>query len=957
MLITRNIILCLLFCFGTIYGQENKPSGAFVSVNVKNMPLAQVLTLIEKQTSYRFAYSTDLVSKQRKVTLSVQNMPLTQLLAFLFKNNTISYTLIGTQIVLQKAPVPKKITISGYVKDGASGESLAGAKVYIPNLKKGTNANDYSFYSLTVKEADKLDLTVSYEGYEKVSVQVGAHKNLVKNFNLVEDKIQPQPNSIAKDSITGRPENEQLSRIEISADTIKPDSVNKAEILLKQTVIANDSLNDLQIKPITNVFIPLDTPKPHLSIGDALTRQQLVFTTDSIDHPLGQYDLDNASVFNDMQGTVSSVIGNGDIMNSIQMMPGVMAGLDATTGYFVRGGNADQNLVQLDEATLYNPSHFFGLVSILNTSAINNGSLLKEGFPASYGDNLSSVLDISMKEGNNQQTGGDLQAGTNVSGLTFSGPIVTNKSSYLLSMRRSTMDLWLRPLQTGNDYNNYYFYDVNAKVNYQLSQNDRIYLSLYQGRDNSSYSRDSTDKNAITYGVKFGNQAMSIRWNHLFSQTIFSNTSVIYNNYFQSISATQNPYYAQLYSGIRGIDFKTDLNYYPGPNHKISAGLNYLYQTLMPASVSDKELSTGSILTINPSSIPEKYSHRMAIYLGDEIKIGQRLQAYVGARLPLFFNYSTHYVNIEPRFSLLYLTSPSSGIKLTYTQMHQYLHLVKSYNASFPAEIWIGSSKIVKPENSRQVSAGVYKNFRDNMFQTSLEVYYKDMGNQLLFKGGVQPTITTDIENSLIFGKGQSYGTELSIRKVKGKLTGWLAYTLSYANQRFDSLNLGKSFPFANDRRHCLYISAAYAINRHWVASSNLIITSGSAFTLKKNISANPTSTGDNPLYDEGGVETISTDGSGDTSADVSDVASQTVQNNYRLAPYNRLDLSISYKKQKYLTHRTLETEWVFSVYNVYARPNTFFAYRSIDPVTKLPVVQQVSFFPIIPSITYRLKF
>jgi hypothetical protein len=378
----------------------------------------------------------------------------------------------------------------------------------------------------------------------------------------------------------------------------------------------------------------------------------------------------------------------------------------------------------------------------------------------------------------------------------------------------------------------------------------------------------------------------------------------------------------------------------------------------MPASVSDKELSTSSILTINPSSIPEKHSYRLAIYLDDEIKIGQRLQVYVGARLPLFYNSSIQYVNIEPRISLLYLTSPSSGIKLTYTQMDQYLHQVKSYNASFPAEIWIGSSKTIKPENSRQASAGVYKIFSGNMFRTSLEVYYKEMGNQLLFKGGVQPTITSDIENTLIFGKGQSYGTELSVQKVKGKLTGWLAYTFSYANQQFDSLNLGKPFPFANDRRHCLYISAAYAINQHWVASSNLIITSGSAFTLKKNVSSTTTGSGDNPLYDEGSTETTSPDGSGDTSGDGSEgTATQTVQNNYRLDPYNRLDLSISYKKQKQLAHRTLETEWVFSVYNVYARPNTFFAYRSIDPVTKLPVVKQVSFFPIIPSITYRLKF
>jgi Outer membrane receptor proteins, mostly Fe transport len=934
-LITRNIILCLLIGYGTVYGQEKKPS-ASVSLNVTNMPFPQVLALIEKQTFYKFAYSSNLIIKQKKVTLSVQNMPFTKLLAILFKDNTISYTLIGTQVVLHKPPIPKKITISGYVKDGASGESLSGANIYVPALKQSTNANDYSFYSLTIKETDKLDLTVSYEGYEKVSVQVSARKNTVQNFNLVEHRSLHGPNHITKPP---------LPKNEITDDTVKFNPTNTDKKPLKLIVTIPDSANNLKIQPISNVAAALDLEKAKSSLEDTSSHQSII-TSDSAVHRSKKYNWDNAWIFDDMLKTVSSVSGNGDIMNSIQMMPGVMAGLDASTGYFVRGGNTDQNQVQLDEATLYNPTHFFGLVSILNTSAINNGTLLKEGFPAMYGDNLSSILDISMKEGNNHQIAGDLQAGTTASGFTLNGPIVTNKSSYLLSVRRSTMDLWLRPLQTGNDYNNYYFYDVNAKVNYQLSQTDRIYVSLYKGRDNSSYSRDTTDKTAINYGVNFGNQALTLRWNHLYSPKVFSNTTVVYNNYYQSISASQKPYYAQLYSGIRDIDLKTDLNYYPNLNHKISGGISYLFQTLMPASVSDQEFSTGSVITINPSNIPEKHSYRLAVYLGDEMKIGQRLQVYIGARLPLFYNYNTEYVNIEPRLSMLYLTSPSSSIKFTYTQTHQYLHLVKSYNASFPAEIWIGSSKIVKPENSSQATIGLYKNFNSNLFQSCLKIYYKEMGNQLLFKGGVQPIITSNIENTLIFGKGQSYGAELSLRKMKGKLTGWIAYTLSFATQQFDSLNLGQSFPFANDRRNCLYMTAAYALSPHWEISSNLIITSGRAFTLNSVTSVFPGL--GKGLYDNESSNSKHTSGKTKTRIE---------QNNYTLAPYNRLDISVSYKKKKQLARRIIETDWVFSIYNVYARPNTSFAYRTINPVTLLPVVQQVSFFPVIPSITYCLKF
>jgi hypothetical protein len=889
------IVLCLLVTLGTIRGQEKNVSGAAVSLNVKSMPLDQVLSLIEKQTLYKFAYSSDFHLEQKKVTLLVQNMPVSRLLAILFKNKGIQYTIMDNQIILEKVPLPKIITISGYVKDSTSGESLHGAIIYVPALNKTTSTNEYGFYSLSARETARLTLNVSYKGYQKKTVPVNASHNTIKNLNLVANIRKPQP-----DSIIIQPQSEARSEAEKLTDSLGTDSANNTPQQLEQS-LTNDSTgnNSDELAPI------------------------------------------NDWAFTDMSETVSSVSGNGDIMHSIQMMPGVMAGLDASTGYFVRGGNADQNLVQLDEAILYNPSHFFGFISILNTSALNSGTLFKDGYPASYGGNLSSVLDISMKEGNNQHTGGDIQLGTTTSGFTFYGPIVKQKSSYLLAARRSVMDLWLRALQTENNYNNYYFYDVNAKINYQLSQNDRIYVSLYHGRDKSSYSRDSVDSGPIDYGIEYGNQALTLRWNHLFSQKIFSNTSIVYNNYFQSITALQKPYYAQLYSGIRDNNLKTDLNYYPNLNHKISGGISYLFQTLMPASVSDTELSAGSIITVNPSNIPEKHSWRLAAYLDDEIKLSRRLLMYAGVRVPLFSSSNVNYINIEPRLSVLYASSPTSGIKFTYTQMHQYLHQVRSYNASFPAEIWIGSSKTVKPGASRQASAGIYKNFRNNMLQTSMEFYYKEMYHQLLFKGGEQPTITSDIENSLIFGEGQSYGMELLLRKAKGKLTGQLAYTLSYASQQFDSLNLGDPFPFANDRRHCLYATAMYAINQHWNISSSLVITSGRAFTVKSKSSTFP--------------------GQGKGLYDNEKVAGKNKnlieQNNYRLAPYNRLDFSITYNNKKQLKQRILESEWIFSVYNVYARPNTFFAYRSIDPVSNLPEVQQVSFLSVIPSITYRLVF
>lgn len=874
-ILVRILILCLIVHSGSVYAQKSKAVDGPVTLKVKNMSMQSVLSLIEYQCSYKFAYNTTLILKQKDVTLDIKDVLLTELLPLLFRDTYISYTIIDKQIVLQEIPSPKKVTISGYIKDSISGESLPGVIVYLPATKSGAISNSYSFYSMTVNEADSLELMVSFLGYKRKYLKVNAHNSLFLNFNLIQDEIQLEPVIINKDAPNDNLKKDQLGKIEIPIEMVK--------------------------------------------ISPAIT-------------------------------------GNGDVLSSIQMLPGVIVGLDGRSGYFVRGGNADQNLIQLDEATLYNPNHLFGLVSIINTSVIKSTTLLKGGFPASFGGNLSSVLDITMNDGNNQQTGGNIQLGAIVSGATLSGPIVSQKSSFLISARRSTIDLLLKPIDTKNYYSDYYFYDLNAKLNFQLSQKDRFFLSLYQGRDYSSYTRDTLDKGAINYGVNFGNQAVTLRWNHLYSPKLFSNTSLIYSSYFQSLSASQQQYYAQLYSGIRNIDFKTDLNYYPKPNHRISVGFNYLYQALIPASISDQAMSTNSIITIDPSAIPVKNTYRLAGYFSDDMKLSSKFSAYLGIRIPFFYKYNAQYINIEPRLALLYMVNPTTSLKLAYTQMHQYIHLVQSYNSSFPAEIWVGSSKLVKPENSQQISAGIFKNFNDNMFQTSLEVYYKEMGHQMLFRGGAQPSLTTDIEQMLIFGKSHSYGAELLIRKSAGKLTGWLAYTYSYAYQQFDSLNLGKTFPFANDRRHCFYVSGSYQIDKHWKISSNLLLASGSVYTLDESVSS--TTTGSNPLFTHGNSGKATGKGKGNGAGNTTtNTTTQVLQNNYQLAPYNRLDISIRYNMKRKLAHRVLETEWVFSVYNVYARSNTFFAYRSIDPVTKLPIVRQVSFFPIIPSISYNLMF
>jgi uncharacterized membrane protein YgcG len=895
-----NSLACLLFSCFIAHAQDKMASNTHVSLNVHDVPFQKVLAIIEQQSQYKFAYSTELILKQKNITIEVHDKPLDELILMVLKGTNINYSIIDNQIILEETTVLPRVTISGYIKDSQTGETLPGAIIYFPEKKTGTYANNYGFYSITQNQADSLDVMISYVGFNKINQKVNIGRSLSKNFFLTENKIEINPIIITRDDPDDNVKKNQPGKTDVSMEMIR---------------------------------------------------------------------------------AVPSINGTGDIINTIQMLPGVIAGLDGRPGYFIRGGNADQNLVQLDEATLYNPNHLLGLVSIFNSSAIKSATLLKGGFPASYGDHLSSVLDVTIKDGNNQQIGGDIQLGTIAGGFTLSGP-VTNKASFFVSARRSTIDFYMKPLNFSNYYSNYYFYDVNAKLNFQLSQRDRIYLSLYQGRDYSAYTKDSTASNAINYGINFGNQAVTFRWNHLYSQKLFSNTS---NNYYQSLTASQQPYYAELYSGIRDFDFKTDLNYYPNINHKISAGINALYQTLFPAMVSDKAITKESVISINPLDIPRKYASRFAVYFSDEVWLAPKLSAYIGARLPLFYKDNVQYLQFEPRLSLLYMISPTSSIKVSYTQMHQYLHLVQCYNASFPADIWIGSSKSVRPQKSQQATIGLFKNFKENMFQSSLEIYYKQLDNQLLFKGSSNPVINNNIENSLIFGQGQTYGTELFFKKNRGKLTGWLAYTFAFSNQQFDSLNLGRPFPSANDRRHSAYVVLSYALNEHWEITSNILFTSGRAFTLNKSDSG----TGNNnPLYyeDSGGSNSGSGgsgssgsgsgnsgnsgggpgSGSGSGSGHDSDgsgsgvnnaTSSQIVPNNYRLAPYNRVDISMSYRKKRNLPHRVIETEWVLSVYNVYAHSNTYFAYSSIDPVTKQPIAKQVSFVPIIPSISYNLKF
>ena len=623
------------------------------------------------------------------------------------------------------------------------------------------------------------------------------------------------------------------------------------------------------------------------------------------------------------------LMGERDVMKIIQLLPGVQGGQEGTAGFYVRGGNLDQNLVQLDEATVYNPNHLFGLFSTFNVNAINNVQLIKGGFPAEYGGRLSSILNITMKEGNKtkyQTEGGIGLLSTN---LTFQGPVKKNKSSFIISARRSHINLLLKAVPTtGTAYS---FYDVNAKINFELGKKDKLLFSFFKGKDNASY----INANSLNYATVFGNSTATLRWNHLFGNKIFANTSLIYNDYHLALSTSQNNYYSQLYTGVKDITAKTDLTITPNTKHKIRAGFVFINHALSPASFSARVPRRGNQVTINKDSIKKLYSNEMAFYAGDEFTASQKLSFNYGIRIPVFTAYGKTYSFIEPRITAKISVAANASIKAAYTQMNQFVHLIPNSTAGLPTDIWIPSSKKTKPQTSTQYALGYFQNLKDNAIELSAEFYYKKMNNQALIGEGKQLRVNVNIDSLLVYGKGESYGAEFFAKKNTGRLTGWVSYTISKTTQTFSDLNFGKAFPFKYDRRHVLSIAASYQLTKYWTLSAVFVYSSGVAFTV-------PT----------GRISTLN-------SATIfeGNYYAYDARNNYRLAAYHRLDLSATNKKTVKLFKHPYEREWSFGLYNAYSRQNPYFVYFQIDALTSKPTAKQVSLLPIIPGISFNFKF
>jgi hypothetical protein len=624
------------------------------------------------------------------------------------------------------------------------------------------------------------------------------------------------------------------------------------------------------------------------------------------------------------------LMGERDIMKIIQLLPGVQGGQEGTTGFYVRGGNLDQNLVQLDEAPVYNPNHLFGLFSTFNVNAINNVKLIKGGFPAEFGGRLSSILDITMKEGNKTKYQVEGGIGLLSNNLTIQGPIKKNKSSFIVSARRSHINLFLKAVSSASG-TTYKFYDINAKMNFELGRKDHLFLSYFKGNDDAAY----TNVGGLSYTTGFGNSTGTLRWNHLFGTKIFSNTSFIYNDYNLALSTSQNNYYSLLYTGIKDITAKTDFTITPNSTHKIKAGFIFTRHRLSPASFSSRIPRRGNQLTINKDSINKLYSNEMALYVGDEWNASEKFSVNYGVRVPFFSASGQTYSFIEPRITTKLSVGPSSSIKASYTKMNQFLHLIPNATAGLPTDIWIPSGKKTKPQSSTQYALGYFQNFKDNAIETSMEFYFKKMDNQVLIGEGKQLKININLDSIMVYGKGESYGLEFFLKKNTGKLTGWISYTISKTTQQFNDLNFGKSFPFKYDRRHSLSVTASYPLTKTWTISGVFAYSSGVAFTI-------PT----------GRISTLNSGTIFEGNYYVYEG-----RNNYRLAAYHRLDVSVSNKKTVKLFRKPYEREWNFGLYNAYSRQNPYFIYFEIDPLTTKPTAKQVSLLPIVPGISFNFKF
>ncbi len=641
-----------------------------------------------------------------------------------------------------------------------------------------------------------------------------------------------------------------------------------------------------------------------------------------------------------MINKIPVLFGERDILKTIQLLPGVKSAGEGNSGFFVRGGSADQNLVLLDEAPVYNASHLLGFFSVFNSDAVKDVKLYKGTAPASYGGRLSSVLDVKMKDGNNQHHSVSGGIGLIASRLNVEGPIVKDKGSYLVSGRRTYADVFtVFSKDTNVKKAKLYFYDFNAKANYKIDEKNRVYLSGYFGKDVLGFGDQ--------FGIDWGNATGTFRWNHIFNQKLFSNTSVIFSNFDYNIGGDFGSVEFNIFSRIRDWNLKQDFQYFASSKSEFKFGLNSIYHTIIPGAITVKDANQNLNIELS-----KKYGWENAAYASHKYKFNGAFNIEYGMRLSswsmlgpgTFYSYNPDgsqkdsfklskgtigktYFNLEPRLVANYTIDDENSIKASYTRNTQNLHLLSNSNSGNPTDLWIGSSNNVKPEISDQVAVGYFRNFNKNNYEVSAEVYYKYMDNQIDYKNGAELNFNENVESQLLFGHGRAYGIELFAKKKYGRLNGWIGYTLSRTERKINGINNNEYYVAKQDRTHEVSIVGIYEISKKLTLSSSWVYYTGNAITFPR----------------------------GKYLLDGKEYFYYSERNADRMPAYHRMDLGLTWTRKK--TDRK-ESSWNFSIYNAYNRANAYSIDFRVDPNNPLQTqAVQTTLFKIIPSISYNFKF
>ena len=824
------------------------------------MPLPVALDRLVADTGVDLVYATDLVNGKTTHCRITDAPPAKALGCLLLGTGVVAERRGPKRFVLVPRPEDASHTLSGFVVDGESGESLVGANLYVPALQRGTSTNQHGFYSLTLP-TDSVRLVVSYLGYERKVLPLTLESDRRRTIELSRSAVQAGSLEVTAQQ-TPLQQTTRTSTVEITADRIR-----KTPTLLGQT----------------------------------------------------------------------------DVLKTLQLLPGVQSGNEGTSGLYVRGGTPDQNQILLDGAPLYNVSHLFGFVSVFNPDIVQNVRLTKGGFPARYGGHLSSVVEVSTENGNRKRYDVEGSLGLVASRLTVQGPIVDDKTSFLLSGRRTYADLLMRSLTEDDLDGGYYFYDVNAKLNHRFSSSDRLAFSLYTG-DDAFYNRE--DDGSSFFELGWGNLTSTLEWTHVFGNQLFGSATLRYSQYQFGIDAETNAqddsYRLRYRSGIRDWGLKANLDYDPSPRHSVRTGLDLTHHRFRPGATqyrNDAGTEAALDTTIAPSDPVRALD--ASLYAEDNVTWTDRFKTNLGLRATGFFVQGTSYLSLQPRVSARYLLPNDWALKGSYAWMYQPIHLLTNSSVGLPTDLWVSSTAEVPPERAHQVTLGTARSFRDRAYEVRLEGYGKLMQGLLEYEQGAAFTLATDAEweDQVETGRGWSYGGELLLRRTRGETTGWLSYTLSWTRRQFEALNDGEPFPFRYDRRHDLTVTASHQLTGVTSATATWTYRSGTALTLPQARYRTP----------EIGPRESLLDGYFNSLRTVKDYGQR---NGYRMRAYHRLDLGLTFKWGDRSGFHALKV----GAYNAYNRKNPYFLRTERGPNGALQG-KTISLLPTVPYLNYRFRF